>query len=697
MRLPMTNSTSSHIKDSPFHNGEQELQARTGKRELMERFGRRAIRTFMPEQHRIFFSELPFIVAGSVDNTGWPWASILSGKPGFIQSPDSTTLTFDALTAKGDPLANTLTKINSPLGFLGIEMMSRRRNRVNGRISQTGPSQFAITVDQSFGNCPQYIQNRAINFIREPTSFESVALPESLTTLDNSAYTMIKTADTFFVSSYLQTKERPEIEGVDVSHRGGRPGFVKVEGNILTIPDYPGNYHFNTFGNFLLNPKAGLTFIDFSTGDLLMLTGTVELLWEEEAEVRAFKGAERAWRFTVNHGLRFKNALPFIASFEGYSPNTLLSGDWAQASATLAAEAKREAWRPYRVTRIENESSTIRSIYLEPNDQNSVLPFKAGQFLTVRSTLNDTNQPTTRTYTISSAPGELYYRISVKREEDGYLSRFLHDEIKQGDIIEAKSPRGDFFIDTETTRPAVLIAGGVGITPIISMASHVAIEGFRTRHTRPLTIFHAASTTKERAFSESLRILEQQTNGIIRYFSFISQPTQGEEAGIHFNGKGYINADILRQALALDDYDFYLCGPPVFMQALYDSIRSLGIRDARILTEAFGPASITRQTDKTTTSTAVKEEADEAIITFSKSGFEQHWQAGDSTILETAEAHGLTPNFSCRNGTCGSCAVKLNSGSVTYRTQPTADHASGEILVCCAVPAKGTETVDIEL
>lgn len=698
----MTSTSTQNLDDSPFHAGEQVIQTRTGMRDAMESFGRRAIRSFMPDQHRQFYEELPFMVVGGVDNQGWPWASLLSGRPGFVTSLDSKTLNFNAAPVVGDPLLPVLKTVGSPLGLLGIEMMARRRNRLNGRIVEADNAGFSLKVDQSFGNCPQYIQNWDVDFVREPSNIASSSTDISNTTtfntLDDDARSLITKADTFFVSSYIQTEDRPEIEGVDVSHRGGRPGFVKIEGNTLTIPDYPGNYHFNTLGNFLVNPKAGLVFIDFETGEMLTLTGTVELLWEDEAEVVAFNGAERAWRFTVDHGVRLKDALPFRASMKAYSPNSLIMGDWEQTSATLAAEAKREIWRPFKLSRIEKESSVISSFYLEPADDDGVLPYEAGQFLTMRVTPPGSKEPVIRTYTASSASGEPHYRISVKREAEGYISKVLHDNFNVGDIIEIKSPKGDFFIDASEERPAVLIGGGVGITPMISMASQVMQEGLRTRHLRSLTILHASQTTAERAFAKDFQLMEKQTEGRVRYLSFITAPEKGEKPGVDFNGTGYITADIIRQILSLDDYDFYLCGPPAFMQALYDGIRSLGVRDARIFAEAFGPAALIRKADEgAIVADVVTEEADEAVIKFTKADFEQRWSAGDATLLETAEAHGLSPNFSCRNGVCGACATKLTSGSVAYRSEPMASRADDEVLICCAVPAKGTETIELDL
>ena len=200
---------------SPFHTGEQKIQARVDKREQMEKFGRRVIRDFMPDQHRDFFSKLPFLVVGSVDAQGWPWASILPGKPGFVTSPDSTTLQINNCALAGDPLKSSLKK-DAPLGLLGIDLAARRRNRLNARIKEVGEKGFTVGVNQSFGNCPQYIQARTVDFIDETDTCQTHNETLHLTTLDASAVRMITRADTFFVSSYVNTRDRPDIQGVDV-------------------------------------------------------------------------------------------------------------------------------------------------------------------------------------------------------------------------------------------------------------------------------------------------------------------------------------------------------------------------------------------------------------------------------------------------------------------------------------------------
>jgi len=199
--------------------------------------------------------------------------------------------------------------------------------------------------------------------------------------------------------------------------------------------------------------------------------------------------------------VRLTAALPFRSTLEDFSPNSLITGAWKESAATIAAEAKKDEWRPYRISRIEDESSVIRSFYFEPNDDDGLVAHEAGQYLTIRVPVTDEKQQI-RTYTVSSAPGESYYRISVKHEVDGVVSDYLHQNLSVGDVIDARSPRGDFFIDAAVKRPAVLLAGGVGVTPMMSMARHVAKQGVLTRYTRPLTIFHAAQTTAQRAFAD---------------------------------------------------------------------------------------------------------------------------------------------------------------------------------------------------
>ena len=300
----------------PWHAGERALQARLGLRERMDKVGARSIRRVMPDQHRAFFAQLPFLIVGSIDRDGWPWASLLAGPPGFASSPDETTLHIAALPVAGDPLAEGLAP-DAPLGLLGIELPTRRRNRMNGRVTALDAAGFTVTVDQSFGNCPQYIQRREYVWTAPPAR---VAHAEPFTALDDAARALIGATDTCFVASASAADDPETPRGVDVSHRGGRPGFIGIAADgALTIPDYAGNRFFNTLGNLAVNPRAGLLVPDFGRNDLLQITGRTEIVWDGP-DVAAIEGAERLWRLTPSHGRWLRGALPLSFEFGDYSP-----------------------------------------------------------------------------------------------------------------------------------------------------------------------------------------------------------------------------------------------------------------------------------------------------------------------------------------------------------------------------------------
>lgn len=314
----------------PFHAGELIAQERAGVRRRMAERGFVPIRDHMPDQHRAFFAMLPFLALGTLDADGRPAASLLVGDPGFAASPDPQTLRI-APAAAPPGLDPGLLAPGTRVGLLGLQLETRRRNRLNGRIAAVEDGIWTVAVEQSFGNCPQYIQRRDHRFVR-PAGVVS-ATPESIGDLDADAMAAIRAADTFFVASASAAHGgRDEAgTGVDVSHRGGRPGFVRAErspgGWSLMIPDYSGNNYFNTLGNFVANPQAALLFIDFASGDLLHLAGRVEVEWDGGA---GLERAERVWRLHPERGWRLRDALPLRWSFADYAPTSLAAGIWGE-------------------------------------------------------------------------------------------------------------------------------------------------------------------------------------------------------------------------------------------------------------------------------------------------------------------------------------------------------------------------------
>jgi uncharacterized protein len=664
---------------SPWHEGELRLQRRAGAVEKMDDLGRRFIRDYLTDQHREFYPQLPFVVLGAVDPAGDVWATLRAGPPGFLSAPDATHLHLAIGREKSDP-ADAGMEHGDALALLGIQLSTRRRNRMNGTIARNAPAGFTLAVAQAYGNCSQYIQLRDHVFTRVPEAPCAIPATE-LTELDAVARKIVGQADTLFVASYVEGEDR--TRRVDVSHRGGKSGFVRLDDDgTLTIPDFAGNQFFNSFGNFLLNPKAGLVFVDFDSGDLLQMTGRVEVVLDGP-EIAAFEGAERLWRFHPRRILRRPQALAlrWQPMGEFWSPHVLTTGSWP-------APEPENAWRPFRIASIVEESSVIRSFTLESAAGAGIMTHLAGQHLPIRVSISGQEKPVQRSYTLSVAPSDARYRISVKR--DGLVSSHLH-QLRVGDLIEGRPPAGGFTIDAAEPRPAVLLAAGVGVTPMLAMLRHLVHEGTRAGgpgRIRPAWFFQAARSAQERAFDGELAELVAAARGTVRLVRFLDAPdTAAPET---YDRAGRIDMDALTEILPFNDYDFYLCGPAPFMQGLYDGLRSLNIADARIHAEAFGPSALRRRADADRNGIPTATPSTQPVtVTFAKSGFEAEWTPGSGSLLELAEDGGLQPEFSCRNGSCGTCRTRILEGEVAYANQPTAPLDSNEALICCALPASG--------
>ncbi|WP_282095109.1 pyridoxamine 5'-phosphate oxidase family protein [Epibacterium ulvae] len=278
-----------------FHEGELRLQNQVGMREKIDMLTKHLMRDHMPDQHREFFEGLEYIFLGTVDRQGLPHATILTGPVGFASSPDPKTLIVQTGNRIGLPAFDQVA-IGQPVGVLGIDLSNRRRNRMHGRVSAMDDGQISITVVQSYGNCPKYINLRDIcdSGVTSPPNAAEV-----YRSLDPQDIELITRSDTFFIASYVRDGSGAPYEGVDVNHRGGQPGFVSVNSATkITIPDYRGNDLYNTFGNLLLNPDAALLFIDFETGDQLHLHGTAKLIEDPDAAA-AHPGALRLLQITI--------------------------------------------------------------------------------------------------------------------------------------------------------------------------------------------------------------------------------------------------------------------------------------------------------------------------------------------------------------------------------------------------------------
>lgn len=283
---------------APFHAGELRAQQLAG--------GGPAgapIRSQMPDQHRQFFPLLPFVCVAVADADGWPLATLLHGEPGFASSPGPGQLRIAALPDPGDPAGLHLHR-GAEIGILGIDLGTRRRNRENGVIAQADGGGVLVDVHQSFGNCPKYIHVRQL----VPVARERGGIEAFGAELPPEAVRLIAGCETMFVASASGNGAQAQARGLDISHRGGEAGFLWLDGDVLTVPDYAGNRYFNTLGNLLLEPRAALVMVDFASGDMLQMQGRAEIAWQDGALSDA--RAERAWSFSIARGWLRRAAFP---------------------------------------------------------------------------------------------------------------------------------------------------------------------------------------------------------------------------------------------------------------------------------------------------------------------------------------------------------------------------------------------------
>ncbi|WP_020594497.1 pyridoxamine 5'-phosphate oxidase family protein [Kiloniella laminariae] len=690
---------------TPFHVGEITVQRRVGVLEAVHSYAPKMMRGFLPEQHQDFYAQLPQLVVGSLDSQGRPWASMVVGQPGFVSSPDRKSLSIKSRPLSGDPLGDNLA-LDVPLGFLGIEFHTRRRNRLAGKVTACDASgAFSVRVDQAFGNCPQYIQARHSSF--DNNLDEGHFVPGQIkrnNILDGEARRIVSQADTFFIASAYFNDGTDQRQGVDVSHRGGKPGFLKVVDNkTLLFPDFPGNNHFNTIGNIEVYPKVGLLVPDFDKGDMLYLTGSAEIIWEGP-EVAAFRDAERLIRITIDELILSEQSLPLRWSFDNYSPYLEATGDWKTADQVLKANHghadNRESWQRYRVSEIERESETVSSFYLEPEDAGQPLPFyTAGQHLPIRVLLEKERsgegvpegRATRRNYTLSNGYDGRRYRLTIKREKEGRVSRFFHDQLKPGDVIEAQAPRGNFVLNGQSQRPLVLLSVGVGITPMIAMLEAFLKEQAVTKNDRQLYFIHGNEKPGQQPFRDYLTQLDQLFTQLNLSFCYV-RPGSGDVLDDKTSLHGRINKVLLQKLLPLADYDFYLCGPAAFMQQTYKILLELGVSKGRIRYESFGPSVVLEQgADISSDESSFGPVPETMMVRFARADIEVQWSKEQGTLLDLAEAAGLEPDFSCRSGTCGSCRTRVGYGSVQHR-QGVFPPEDGDALICSAVPAVVAES-----
>jgi ferredoxin-NADP reductase len=346
-----------------------------------------------------------------------------------------------------------------------------------------------------------------------------------------------------------------------------------------------------------------------------------------------------------------------------------------------------EGWTGYKKFRVERarEIEGVVSLLLRPHDGSRLPSYLPGQFLTLRVSVPGRSQRVVRCYSLSDESQGDHYRVTVKRArapegrdlQPGVASSFIHDQLRDGDLIDVRAPAGRFVMDVANPRPAVLIAGGVGITPLFSMLRAIATHGWD----RDLWMFYGAPTPESALWKSELEALASSSGGRLRlHFCFSrSAPDASPERATRQHA-GRVSVELLRKEIPSQDLDFYVCGPPGMLDQISRELGAWGVARERVRVEAFGGASVR--------SVAPAPDAREKhSVTFQRSGRQSVWQPGAGTLLELAERLGVPIESNCRAGNCGSCWVGIQSGSVTHQVEPGNPADPGTCYACVAVPS----------
>jgi uncharacterized protein len=346
--------------------------------------------------------------------------------------------------------------------------------------------------------------------------------------------------------------------------------------------------------------------------------------------------------------------------------------------------------RKFRIIRVAHEAEGVKSFYLAPHDKRPLPAFLPGQYLTFELDIPGERKRSTRCYSLSDRPGLDHYRVTIKAVpappenpgvRPGLVSNHFHAALKEGDIVDVKAPSGGFHLDTERNTPAVLIAGGVGVTPMASMLKHIAAS----QPDRDAWLFYGVRNGAEHIFRTELEGLAKE-NERLRLHVCFSKPGPDDAAGRDYRHKGHVTVGLLQSQLPSNNYEFYLCGPGRMMQDMHDGLLAWGVPEASIHLEAFGPASVKKSSGaaQTTTAAGLK-------VRYSKSGRELEWTGEADSLLDMALKAQIPVDFGCRAGSCGACRVAVKSGAVKYLKQPGCEVETGSCLTCISVPETALE------
>lgn len=347
---------------------------------------------------------------------------------------------------------------------------------------------------------------------------------------------------------------------------------------------------------------------------------------------------------------------------------------WARAS-----QPALKAWagtRPFRVSAVVDEAEGCRSFYLVPQDGRPLPRFEPGQYLTFHLPTADPLRSLVRCYSLSDRPREDYYRVTVKRVEHGAGgqpgrgSGYFHREVGPGALLAVEAPQGAFFLDPTDDAPVALVCGGIGVTPMMSMAASL----IHRRDGRPIYLFAGFRNGGEHPFRVRMEELAADAANLHLDVSY-SQPLTRDRRGVDFAHHGYVDAARLQQVLPASNFRYYVCGPPAMMASLVPALLEWGVPAKHVHYEAFGPASV-----------PVGAPSSPCDVQFARSSKALRWTGAEASLLELAEQGGVALESGCRAGNCGQCRVMIAAGRVAHAKRPGVELVDGECLACIARP-----------
>ena len=388
-------------------------------------------------------------------------------------------------------------------------------------------------------------------------------------------------------------------------------------------------------------------------------------------------------------------ALPagWRSSFQALLQQELREGQ-ATGNPGLSTVSPPPAWtgfRPMRVSRIDRESVSVFSLVLVSADGEPLAAPLPGQFVVLRLRVESGAAPVLRSYSLSGLPGTGHYRVSIKQEENGLASTYLHTRVKLGNILEVSAPRGSFTLRSGR-EPVVLLSAGVGATPVLAMLHALAAE----KSSNPVWWLYGARNREEHPFREESRALLQELKygrSCIQY----SRPGPADQRGVDFDAAGHLTVSAFDKIGVPQEGQFYLCGPPGFLRELTAGLAAWGVAADHIHTETFGTLdSITPGMKAVTHSPQLPAEPAGfgPQVSFARSGLTLPWDAKYRSLLELAEACDVAVRWSCRSGVCHTCETALIAGNVEYDPEPLDPPAKGDALICCCRP-KGDVVLDL--